>query len=155
MLLINRVIGSRLEPALSEQIHELEHRRAVDLLKIASADIARRRLRATTSEGAEVAIALPRDQQLFDGAVLLLEADRAIVVRVAEERWLRLQPRGIADAIELGYQAGNLHWRVRFDGEALLVALEGPLDSYLARLGTLMAERRVIHSVVLPAEGVS
>jgi urease accessory protein len=155
MLLINRVIGSRLEPALSEQIHELEHRRAVDLLKIASADIARRRLRATTSEGAEVAIALPRDQQLFDGAVLLLEADRAIVVRVAEERWLRLQPRGIADAIELGYQAGNLHWRVRFDGEALLVALEGPLDSYLARLGTLMADRRVIHSVVLPAEGVS
>jgi len=155
MLLINRVIGSRLEPALSEQIHELEHRRAVDLLKIASADIARRRLRATTSEGAEVAIALPRDQQLFDGAVLVLEADRAIVVRVAEERWLRLQPRGIADAIELGYQAGNLHWRVRFDGEALLVALEGPLDSYLARLGTLMADRRVIHSVVLPAEGVS
>jgi urease accessory protein len=155
MLLINRVIGSRLEPALSERIHQLEHRRAVDLLKIASADIARRRLRATTSEGADVAIALPRDQQLFDGAVLLLEADRAIVVRVAEERWLRLQPRGIADAIELGYQAGNLHWRVRFDGEALLVALEGPLDGYLARLGTLMAERRVIHSVVLPAEAVS
>jgi urease accessory protein len=151
MLLINRVIGSRLEPALSERIHQLEHRRAVDLLKIASADIARRRLRATTSEGADVAIALPRDQQLFDGAVLLLEADRAIVVRVAEERWLRLQPRGIADAIELGYQAGNLHWRVRFDGEAL----EGPLDGYLARLGTLMAERRVIHSVVLPAEAVS
>src|SRR5882757_9051461 len=155
MLLINRVIGSRLEPALSEQIHELEHRRAVDLLKIASADIARRRLRATTSEGAEVAIALPRDQQLFDGAVLVLEADRAIVVRVAEERWLRLQPRGIADAIELGYQAGNLHWRVRFDGEALLVALEGPLDDYLVRLGTLMSERRVVHSVVLPMEAAS
>ena len=83
-----------------------------------------------------------------DGAVLLVEPDRAIVVRVDEERWLRLQPRAIADAIELGYHAGNLHWRVRFEGEALLVALEAPMDDYLARLGTLVSERRVVPSLV-------
>jgi urease accessory protein len=148
MLLIDRVLGSRLEPALSERIHALEHRGAVDLLLVAAADVARRRWRATTREGTDVAIALPRDQQLFDGAVLLLDHDRAIVVRVAEERWLRLEPRTIADAIELGYHAGNLHWRVRFDGEALLVALEAPVDDYLLRLGALMAERRVAASVV-------
>jgi urease accessory protein len=147
MLLIERVLGSRLEPAFSTRIHELEHRGAIDLLMVPAADVARRRLRATTREGAEVAIALPRDQQLFDGAVLLIEPDRAIVVRVAEERWLRLQPRAIADAIELGYHAGNLHWRVRFEGEALLVALEAPTDDYLARLGALVAERRVVPSM--------
>jgi urease accessory protein len=147
MLLIERVLGSRLEPAFSKRIHELEHRGAIDLLMVPAADVARRRLRATTREGAEVAIALPRDQQLFDGAVLLIEPDRAIVVRVAEERWLRLQPRAIADAIELGYHAGNLHWRVRFEGEALLVALEAPTDDYLARLGALVAERRVVPSM--------
>lgn len=155
MLLIERVLGSRLEPELSEQIHELEHRHAVELLTIPAADIARRRLRATTREGTELAIALPRGQPLFDGAVLLMEPDRAIIVRVAEERWLRLQPRGIADAIELGYHAGNLHWRVRFDGEALLVALEAPLDDYLARLGMLVTERRVIHSVVTGVEAAA
>jgi hypothetical protein len=83
MLLIERVLGSRLEPAFSKRIHELEHRGAIDLLMVPAADVARRRLRATTREGAEVAIALPRDQQLFDGAVLLIEPDRAIVVRVA------------------------------------------------------------------------
>jgi urease accessory protein len=147
MLLIERVLGSRLEPAFSKRIHELEHRGAIDLLMVPAADVARRRLRATTREGAEVAIALPRDQQLFDGAVLLIEPDRAIVVRVAEERWLRLQPHAIADAIELGYHAGNLHWRVRFEGEALLVALEAPTDDYLARLGALVAERRVVPSM--------
>jgi urease accessory protein len=147
MLLIERVLGSRLEPAFSERIHELEHRGVIDLLMVPAADVARRRLRATTRDGADVAIALPRDQQLFDGAVLLIEPDRAIVVRVAEERWLRLQPRAIADAIELGYHAGNLHWRVRFEGEALLVALEAPTDDYLARLGALVAERRVVPSM--------
>jgi urease accessory protein len=90
---------------------------------------------------------LPRDQRLFDGAVLVLAPDRAVVVRVAQERWLRLQPRAIADAIELGYHAGNLHWRVRFAGEALLVALEAPMDDYLARLSGLIRDRRVISSL--------
>jgi urease accessory protein len=152
MLLIEHVLGSRLEPALSEQIHELEHQDAVDLLTVPAADVARRRLRATTRNGTDVAIALPRDQRLFDGAVLLLEPQRAIVVRVKEQQWLRLQPRSIADALELGYHAGNLHWRVRFEGESLLVALEAPPDDYLARLGTLVSDRRVVSSLVSPDE---
>jgi urease accessory protein len=155
MLLIERVLGSRLDSALSERLHELEHRGAVDLLTVPAADMARRRLRATTREGADVAIALPRDQRLFDGAVLLLELDRAIIVRVAEPHWLRLQPRAIADAIELGYLAGNLHCRIRFEGEALLVALEAPVDDYLARFGALIAERRVMPSIVSQEEAVS
>jgi urease accessory protein len=95
----------------------------------------------------EVAIALPRHQRLFDGAVLVLEHDHAVVVRVAQERWLRLQPRAVADAIELGYHVGNLHWRVRFVGEAVLVALEAPMDDYLARLVELMRDRRVMYSL--------
>jgi len=144
MLVIERVLGSRLEPTLAERLHHLEHDGAVDVLDVASADVARRRLRATTRDGEDVAIALPRDQHLFDGAVLLLEPGRAIVVRVAGERWLRLQPSSIAAAIELGYQVGNLHWRVRFEGETLLVALESSMDDYLARLGPLMANRRVM-----------
>jgi urease accessory protein len=81
---------------------------------------------------------------LFDGAVLVLESDHALVVRVAQQRWLRLQPRAIADAIELGYHAGNLHWRVRFAGEALLIAMEAPMEDYLARLSGLIREDRVI-----------
>jgi urease accessory protein len=147
MLLIEQVLGSRLAPEFSGRLHELEHRGAVDLFTVPAADVARRRLRATTRAGVDVAIALPRDQHLFDGAVLLMEEDRAIVVRVDEQRWLRLQPRAIADAIELGYHAGNLHWRVRFEGEALLVALEAPTDDYLARIATLVAERRVVPSL--------
>jgi urease accessory protein len=147
MLRIEQVLGSRLDPAFAERIHQLEHRGAVDLLIMPAADVSRHRLRATTDGGIEVAIALPRDQRLFDGAVLVLENDRAVVVRVAEERWLRLQPRAIADALELGHLAGNLHWRVRFRGEAILLAMEAPLDDYLARLGALTRDGRVACSL--------
>jgi urease accessory protein len=148
MLRIEQVLGSRLDPAFAAQLHELEHHGAVDLLMVPVADVARHRFRATTQGGTEIAIALPRDQRLYDGAVLVLEPDHAVVVRVGQERWLRLQPRAIADAIELGYHAGNLHWRIRFAGEALMIAMEAPMDEYLARLGDLLRDRRVISSIV-------
>jgi urease accessory protein len=147
MLRIERVLGSRFDAALAERIHELEHREAIDILTVPVADVSRRRFRSTTQGGREVAISLSRDQRLFDGAVLVLEPDLAIVVRVARERWLRLQPGTIADAIELGYHAGNLHWRVRFANEVLLVALEAPMDDYIARLSNLIRDRRVISSL--------
>lgn len=147
MLRIERVLGSRLEVPLAEALHDLEHKGSVDVLPLPPGDVSRRRMRAQTRGGEDLAISLPRDQTLFDGAVLLLEADRAIVVRVNAERWLRLTPRSIADAVELGYHAGNLHWRVKFSGESLLVALEAPVDEYIARLGTLINERRVGTSV--------
>ena len=148
---IERVLGSRVEAHFAEALHDLEHKGAVDVLALSAGDVSRRRMRAQTRGGEDLAITLPRDQKLFDGAVLLLEPERAIVVRVATERWLRLSPRSIADAVELGYHAGNLHWRVRFAGETLLVALEAPVDDYLARLGTLVTDRRVGTAIV--AEG--
>jgi urease accessory protein len=148
MLRIERVLGSRLEPELSEELHRLEHRGAVDIVNVPVADLARRRLLITTRGGVELAIALPRHQKLFDGAVLVLENDSAIVVRAATERWLKLEPRSIADAIELGYHVGNLHWRVRFGGEVLFVALEGRPEDYIARLEDMVASRRVGISVL-------
>jgi len=143
MLRIETVIGSRLDPDLSERIHHLEHHDAVEYVRLPTADTARKRLRVTTDRGTDCAIAIPRAQSLYDGAVLSLDTDRAIVLRVLEERWLRLNPATAADALELGYNAGNLHWRVRFDGEDLLVALEGPAEGYLARIAPLIEAGRV------------
>lgn len=143
MIEILSVLGSRHEPAFAEPLHQLEHRGVLDTVTIAVADLARRRLLVTTAGGQQLAIALPRHQKLFDGAVLLLDDARAIVVRAATERWLRLEPASAAAAIELGYHAGNLHWRVRFDGEALLVALEGRPEDYTARLADLIGSHRV------------
>src|ERR1700742_377692 len=151
---IESVLGSRMEPEFSEELHRLEHRGAVDIVNVPVADLARRRLLITTRGGVELAIALPRHQKLFDGAVLVLENDSAIVVRAATERWLKLEPRSIADAIELGYHVGNLHWRVRFGGEVLFVALEGRPEDYIARLEDMVDSRRVGISVLDEEEDV-
>ena len=79
--------------------------------------------------------------------MLLLDDNSAMVVRAAGQRWLRLQPRSISDAIELGYHIGNLGWRVRFEGEVLFVAMQGRAENYVVRLGELIWSRRVGISV--------
>lgn len=48
MLRIERVLESRLEPDLSEDLHRLEHRGTVDVVNVPVADLARRRLLITT-----------------------------------------------------------------------------------------------------------
>ncbi len=133
---------------MSSALHTLEHSNAIDLLHLAPEDIDRRRLRARTERGQDVLVALPREARLFDGAVLLLRSDAALVVRVTTRQWLRLRTDNLSAAIELGYSAGNLHWRVRFDDDALLVALEGPEEDYLARLAPLMARAAITAQVV-------
>jgi urease accessory protein len=148
MLRIGHIIGSRLEPAYSEKLHRLELRNAVDELRLPPDHLDRQELTATTRGGRDVAIALPRHERLFDGAVLLLNDDGAVVVRAAGQRWLRLQPRSISDAIELGYHVGNLGWRVRFEGDVLFVAMQGRSENYVVRLGELIWSRRVGISVL-------
>ena len=48
----------------------------------------------------------------------------------------------MAAALELGYFCGNLHWRVRFEGALIKVALDGPRESYLARLAQHLEDGR-------------
>ena len=143
MLRLRGILGYASDPALAERLHRLGHDGAVEYLFLDHKDTLRHRLRVTTDKGTDCAIALDRAQHLGDGAVLLAEAGRAIVVRMTEERWLRLAPADAAAALQLGYHAGNLHWRVRFDRAVLEVALEGPEEAYLERLGPLFAEGRV------------
>lgn len=143
MILIETVLGDMRDAGLASRLHRLEHADAVDTVTLGSADLARRRLRVTSDRGADVAIALSRDQVLFDGAVLQLDDGHALVVRAAPTHWLRIIPRDAAAALELGYHAGNLHWRVRFDGSALMVAMDGPRAAYLARIARLVDEGHV------------
>lgn len=138
MEVFTKILGKADAPEYKAQVHRLSHAHALDVLHLSRADLSRRRLRATSDAGADVAIALPRDQQLYDGALLSLEPDRALIVRVETEIWLRLAAADQAAALRLGYFCGNFHWRVRFEGAHLLIAIETDLDTYLARLEPML-----------------
>lgn len=143
MLRVEKILGDTSDPVMFDLIHDLEHDGVVETIRLPTDDLDRHRLMATTDHGNEVAIAIPRDTKLTDGSVLYLDKTKAIIVRAAEQKWLRLSPQTAADAVELGYCAGNLHWRVRFEGADLLVAKSGPAESYLNRIPDLISSGRV------------
>ena len=142
MLRLTRIIGIATEPAIAERLHALDHDGRVETIALDAADTARKRLRVATDKGTDCAIALARSERLVNGAVLLLEPARAVVVRMRETTWLALGPRDLAAALELGYFCGNLHWRVRFEDAVLKVALDGPRASYMARLAQHLEDGR-------------
>ena len=143
MQLVTSILGNANDPAFRGELHRLDHDGLVEWLVIPRAELARRRLRASTDKGREIAVALSRDLSLFDNAILVLRDDLAVVLRVEAENWLRIRPRDSASALALGYHAGNLHWRVRFDGDLLLVALDGPCSRYIDRLSAFMDDGRI------------
>ena len=140
---IDSVIGLESEPKLHDALHHLSHHGSVEYLHLDTEDMHRKRLRATTDGGRECLITLNRTQKLQNGTVLYIDDSFAIVIRARKTEWLVLEPASIPDAVELGYFAGNMHWRVAFDGPLLKIALDGNPASYMDRIPHFIGTDRV------------
>ena len=116
MLRLAGVIGHRDDPAMAGHLHELGHGDRIEYLILPPGESERRRLRWATDKGTDCAISLARDERLA---------------------W-RVRPRDPEAALLLGWHAGHLHWRVRFDGRDLVVLLDGPEADYRDRIATLI-----------------
>ncbi|MEO0678879.1 MAG: urease accessory protein UreE [Pseudomonadota bacterium] len=128
------MLGRASDPPWHDRLHALPAA-AVETVRLARADAARKRLRVETDRGRDVAIRLPRESpDIPDGAVLLLALDLAVVARVDGGPRLRLTPRDAASAARLGWFCGNLHWKTDFDGAALVIHMDAPEAAYRARL---------------------
>ena len=138
MLRLHGIIGKEKDPAYRAALHGLEHHDGIEFLFVPPSDVGRKRFRLSTDRGTDCAISLDRDEELFDGAILCLEQERAIIVRFGEQAVWRLHPANAAAALKLGWNAGNLHWRVRFEDDCLLILLDGPLHSYRERIMPLL-----------------
>jgi len=141
-LSFTRIVGCAADEAIARRLHEARHAGVVEEIVLAAEDMQRHRLRVTTDRGTDSVIALRRDEELFDGAVLLLREDRAVVVRAREQCWLTVTPRDSGAALELGHLAGAMHWKVRIEGGDLRVALDGDREPYLERLAPWLANGR-------------
>ncbi|MGA9872358.1 MAG: urease accessory protein UreE [Rhodococcus sp. (in: high G+C Gram-positive bacteria)] len=135
---IDEIVGHELEFGVARKLHELRHRHGVEYVRLDAADLARSRLRVTSDAGHDYAVALDRDKRLADGAVLVLDDVRAVVVRAGAPRILELRAVDAAAAMALGFLAGHLHWRATMAGGAMSVTLEGPESDYRARISELL-----------------
>ncbi|MGJ4918920.1 urease accessory protein UreE [Bradyrhizobium sp. SZCCHNR3003] len=144
MLRLHGILGRASDKAYAGRIHALEHRGGIELLFVPPEDAGRKRFRLITDRGTDCAVSLDRDEELVDGALLHLDSDRAIIARFGEQHVLRLKARDEASALKLGWHAGNLHWRVRFEGDSLVVLLDAPIETYRARIKPLLDAGEVV-----------
>jgi urease accessory protein len=144
VLRVESIAGHLDDPAIAVELGRLRRRGAIEYLVLGQADSQRRRLRATSDVGTDCAIALPRNERLEDGSVLFIDEHRAIVVRIDAVSWLTVKPASLASAIELGHLAGSMHWRVKFDGERLKIAIEGDEGAYRDRIAPLLEKHMAV-----------
>ena len=142
-LVVEAIRGWDDDPLIVARLHALAHRQAVEYVHLAIGDLDRSRLRVTSDAGVDYAVALPRGTGLADGAVLVLDDHRAVVVRAGTARTLALRAVDVAAALRLGFLAGHLHWKVDQLDDRLLVHLQGPEAEYTARIADLLASGRV------------
>ena len=142
MLKLESIVGTVTDAPIADRLHDLGHAGRIEYLTLSPEDTQRHRLRATTDAGTECAVVLGRSEHLYNGAVLMLTDEKAVVVKMRETEWLTLAPRDSAAALEIGYFAGNMHWAVRFEGAWLRVALQGPAERYLERLEPYLSDGR-------------
>lgn len=145
--ILDGIVGWVSDQAVADRLHDLRHHsgleHAVEYLHLDVHDLDRKRLRATSDAGTDYAIVLPRDSALADGAVLLLESDRAVVVRAGVPRTTTLRANDIGAALRLGFLAGHLHWKVDQRDDTVVVHLEGPISEYTSRIVELLESGRV------------
>lgn len=144
MLRLHGVLGHERDRCYHDRIHALEHRGGIEFLFVPPDEATRKRFRLTTDRGTDCAVSLDRDDALTDGALLFIDDDRAVIARFGEQAVWRLKPRDATAALKLGWNAGNLHWRVRFEGQSLVVLLDAPKTEYEARIAPLIAEGDVV-----------
>ncbi|HVZ03925.1 urease accessory protein UreE [Hyphomicrobium sp.] len=135
MIVVTEIVGSVTDEHIAERLHRIDHEGGVEVLSMA--DTLRRRWRGKTDRGTDVVIALNANDELEDGAILLLEPTRAIVLRTSAQRWIRVRIRDVDAAAEVGYCIGNQHWRVRFEPGEIQIAVEGTAKEYIEKLNSI------------------
>jgi urease accessory protein len=145
--ILDGIVGWVTDEAVADRLHELRHHpdleHAVEYLHLDVHDLDRSWLRATSDAGTDYAIVLSRGSALADGAVLLLEPDRAVVVRAGVPRTMTLRANDIGAALRLGFLVGHLHWKADQRHDSVVVHLEGPEFDYTSRIVDLLESGRV------------
>ena len=143
MLRLHGILGLEKDPFYRARLHDLEHHDGIELLFVPPDEVGRKRFRLTPDRGTDCAVSFDRDEDLVDGAVLYIDPVKAVVARFGTQTLWRLRPRSQAAALKLGWNAGNLHWRVRFEDDCFVILLDGPKATYHARIAALLAEGEI------------
>jgi len=97
--------------------------------------------RFTTSQGREIALALPTATTLSPGTILAVESDWYLKIEAAPEPVLAVSPSDSKDAIRIAFEVGNRHFPLALHDHLLLVPDDTAMVQLFERLGVRFERR--------------
>lgn len=101
-----------------------------------------------TTQGREIALALPTGTPLAPGIVILVETDWYLRVVAVAEPLLAVTPCDHRESIKLAFEIGNRHFPLALDGETILVPDDPAMAQLFNRLNVLWQRRHAIFSPI-------
>jgi len=90
------------------------------------------RQRCSTTNGTELALALPRGTVLCHGMVIYNSTERTIVVNALEEPVIVIRPATLAEHCRIAHHIGNWHRSLQLmDDASMITEDDGPLRNWL------------------------
>ena len=143
MLILEQILGFTSDLKYENTIHDLSHKNNIEYIILDPLDVSRKRIRIKSDKGTDCAISLNRNENLSDGAILFISNEKAIVIKINKQKWIEIKVNSRKDTIKFGYFIGNLHWKVKFKDENVLIALEGPLNNYKDRIKDFLNKNQI------------
>ena len=101
-----------------------------------------------TTQGREIALALPTGIPLEPGAIVLVEETWYVRVEPVAENLLSVTPRDHAESIKLAFEIGNRHFPLALDGHTILVPDDPVMTQLFNRLGVAYERRAAVFSPI-------
>ena len=140
MININSIVGNiRDDDKLTLKYQVMTENRLSEIVQISRTEAERVRMRKTSNKGNDVAIALPQNTRLRNGDVLLLTADRMIVVEITPEKVAVVSFKTITNnhlfetAVRIGHMIGNLHRPIRLEDNKIFIPIQADSELDLLR----------------------
>ena len=145
MININSIVGNiRNDENFTLKYRVMTENRLSEIVQISRTEAERVRMRKTSNKGNDVAIMLPQNAHLKNGDVLLLTADRMIVVEITPEKVAVVSFKSIPNdhlfetAVRIGHTIGNLHRPIRLEDNKIFIPIQA--DSELELLKRLFGQ---------------
>jgi urease accessory protein len=117
------------------RIHSHIHGSPADVVVLDHDARHRRRMAMTGQNGLAFLLDLAEAEVIRDGAALILEDGREVLVEAAAEPLAELTPSDPAHAIRLAWHLGNRHLPTMFDGGAILIRRDHVIEAMALGLG--------------------
>jgi urease accessory protein len=106
------------------------------------------RRRAVTSQGREIALALPTGTVLALGAVLWIDREWYLEVEGAPEPVIVVRPRSHQEALRIAFEVGNRHFSIALYEDAMLVPDDIAMSQLLERLDVRWSRAEAVYTPI-------